>query len=303
MQLPAHMENVLPEIQRWRAQGLAGVLVTLVAIDGSSPRRLGAQMAVSAAGQSAGSITGGCLEAAILAEAKAVLAERKNRCVRYGKGSRYIDIRLPCGSGLDLYFDQGLRDELLDQAVAHQARRLPFALRTDLATGDSELVPLAPGDEPPVSALEAEKAFVRCYQPTPRLLIAGAEPMTACVAGLARTLGLGVEVLTPEIAASRPALDIDRWTAAVLLFHEHEKELELLQALLRSDGFYIGAMGSTKTQQSRLDTLAALGHGPEQLQRIRGPVGLIPGAKTPNELAISVLAQVISEAMNRGMAV
>jgi xanthine dehydrogenase accessory factor len=97
------------------------------------------------------------------------------------------------------------------------------------------------------------------------------------------------------------ALNIDRWTTAVVLFHAHEKELPLLQVLLRSERFFTSAMGGAKTQQARIETLAALGHGAAELERIRGPIGLIPGAKTPSELAISVLAQLMSEAMRRGM--
>lgn len=102
-------ENVLPAFVAWRKQDRRAALVTIVGIEGASPRPLGAQMAVTAEGQSVGYLSGGCLEAAVIEEAKISLREGENRLVRYGKGSRYFDVRLPCGSGFDIYIDQVYR--------------------------------------------------------------------------------------------------------------------------------------------------------------------------------------------------
>lgn len=99
------VENVLPRLLDWRRRGLRTALATLVAIDGSFPRALGAQMAIAEDGSAAGYISGGCLEGALISEAQDAMAEHKNRLVRYGKGSKYFDIVLPCGgSGAARFF-------------------------------------------------------------------------------------------------------------------------------------------------------------------------------------------------------
>ena len=97
----AYRDNVLPDLAEWTGRGERCALVTLVGVDGNAPRAEGAQMAVSESGEWAGYISGGCLEAAIALEAQAAIKAGKPRLLRYGKGSPYFDIQLPCGSGLD----------------------------------------------------------------------------------------------------------------------------------------------------------------------------------------------------------
>jgi xanthine dehydrogenase accessory factor len=98
-------ENVIPYLVAYRRVGLGCVLVTLVNVEGSSPRRVGSQMAVAADGTVVGMISSGCAEAAIVAEAMSALHEGRVRTVRYGTGSPYMDVVLPCGSGIDVHFD------------------------------------------------------------------------------------------------------------------------------------------------------------------------------------------------------
>ncbi len=135
----AYRENVIPDLASWSSKGERCALVTLVGVDGNSPRAEGAQMAVSETGQWSGYISGGCLEAAIALEAVAAIKAGKPRLLRYGKGSPYLDIRLPCGSGLDVFI-QPMRDAALIEDMSERLeRREPFALRIDLATGACQL--------------------------------------------------------------------------------------------------------------------------------------------------------------------
>jgi xanthine dehydrogenase accessory factor len=96
---PEFTETVLPALARWAASGMRTALVSLAGIDGGAPRPIGAQMAVAEDGRAVGYISGGCLEGALIAEARVAMAEGHNRLVRYGAGSPYIDVRLPCGGG------------------------------------------------------------------------------------------------------------------------------------------------------------------------------------------------------------
>lgn len=133
-------ENVLPQLRGWLRQGLRATLVTLVGIEGSSPRRLGAQMAVAEDGNAAGHISGGCLEGALIAEAQVAMRERVNRLTRYGKGSKYIDIVLPCGSAFDIYFDQDPPCSVIERACAELEARRSVALAMNFRTGETRLI-------------------------------------------------------------------------------------------------------------------------------------------------------------------
>lgn len=300
-----YAENVLPWLREWRAAGMRTALVTLVGIDGSAPRPLGSQMAVSENGDAVGNITGGCAEAAIIAEARAAIRAGEGRCVRYGTGSPYIDVKLPCGSGIDVCFDVTLTDEALDRLLTAQRLRQPAALRIDLEARRSMALP-APATAP------AGASFVREYLPVTRLVLAGKGPIVPILARLAVAADFEAVALSPERdtlaltaqhardarhLASPESFDypgFDRWTAFVSLFHEHEWEPPILAQALASPCFYVGALGSRRTAAARLELLRAHGVGAAALARLHGPVGLDLGARNPPEIAVAILAEIIA---------
>jgi xanthine dehydrogenase accessory factor len=160
---------------------------------------------------------------------------------------------------------------------------------------------------------------VRGYAPRLRLVIAGAGPAVVLLAQLAHAMDIEVRILTPEAAIAGEArfrgfaaqelvagkapddLGLDAWTAAVLLFHDHAWELPFLQIFLGSPCFYLGAVGSRKTHEARQAALAGIGASPAASARLRGPAGLIPKAKQPRELAVSILAEIVLEAKEKGL--
>ncbi|GGX57242.1 XdhC family protein [Saccharospirillum salsuginis] len=317
VEAPDDVDNVLPTAADWLDAGESVVLVTLVGIDGSSPRPLGAQMAVTGSGQACGFISNGCLEREIIDRAHRVLARGENECVRYGKGSPYIDIVLPCGSGLDLYFDQSMDPALIRQARDRLQQRQPVAIETDLDRGHSRLTTVG-GSSPSDVSRSDGRTFVRHYPPALRLLLCGEGPALRACARLAHTSGFEVQVHTPEAASlaalARDGLPVirmrhrgdpvelktDAWTAAVVLFHDHDGEPELLARLLDSPVFYIGAQGSQRTHASRVEALRLAGFDDRDIVRIHGPMGLIPRSKNPTTLAVSTLAEVLHHAQQRG---
>ena len=131
----AYRDNVLPDLATWSERGERCALVTLVGVDGNAPRAEGAQMAVSERGQWAGYISGGCLEQAIALEAVQAIKAGKPRLLRYGKGSPYFDIQLPCGSGLDVLVEPFENEGLIREMRGRMERREPFALRIGLESG------------------------------------------------------------------------------------------------------------------------------------------------------------------------
>ncbi|WP_439628828.1 XdhC family protein [Shinella sp.] len=277
-----------------RRRGERIAIVTLVQIEGSSPRPLGAQMAVSESGHWTGYLSGGCIERAVVTEAIAAIQEGESRRVRYGRGSKYFDIQLPCGSAIELVFDVSIADDDLVAIDARLHRRLPAIMHVPSLTDDDG------------------ETLTRIYAPRTRLIIAGIGPSAVQLARLSLLTGFevvlyspdretreevlktsGVEVVPIPGPASLPTIHADRHTAIAVMFHDHEWETNLLPPILETDAFYVGAMRSRKTHQRRLDILGRFGVAPEKLGRIRGPAGLFESGKSASSIALSILAEIM----------
>lgn len=289
--------SILSLLVEGAASGIEGVLVTLTGIEGASSRGIGAQMAVLADGRSAGSFSGGCIEAAVIAEAMDTLGQGHGRTVRYGVGSPYLDIRLPCGGGIDLLFtpcpDAAILARVLTRLDGRKAASL-FISEAGIVLSDT------PG----------ASGFLRSYAPQLRLVALGhGEDLTALLR-LARAFGLAVEAFAPASdrhAAAEPGVtplhsrttlpDLvgDPWTAFVFLFHDHDWEELLLPHALAQDGFYHGAVGSARTHRARLAGLAAMGVTQGRLDTLRGGIGLIPATRDPATLALSILGELVQD--------
>lgn len=316
-------EDMLPLISGWQAEGLRTALVTLVTINGPGPRPLGAQMAVAEDGRYAGYLSGGCLERSVVSEAVAAICARCNRLVRYGGKDGYFDLALPCGSEVEIYVDQGLPAAILAELVHLRAGRSAVVLRTNLVSGAHHVSALVGGLGAVAAGATSQRdgqELVRVYRPQPRLLLIGASPVAIGLARVAAVSGLAVDVLTPSremvgellghgIAArvfdprhGIPADALpDAWSASVLAFHEHDAEPALLRELLAAPGFYVGALGSRDVHARRVAALGALGVSAEDKARLKGPIGLIPGAKTQVALALGVLTEIVAEARRCGV--
>ena len=291
-------------LARARALGIPGALITLSAIDGGAPKALGTLMAVLADGRHLGHVSGGCVEQAIAAEFAPLIADGKDQTFRFGRGSRFIDIRFPCGGGVDLMLHAQPSDELLTAALTHFERRDAFAIAFDPERS------LAALTDSPASTGWHDGVFVRRYQPRTRLLLVGRGPEFEVMARVSAAAEFDLRLATPDESSalalaslgapieilttpSQPfELPIDPWTATVLLFHEHEWENAILARAATAGGFYVGAMGSVKTHALRRARLAAIGLPQDAVDRIRGPIGLIDRARDPGMLALSVLSEI-----------
>ncbi len=303
----AYRDNVLPDLAEWTGRGERCALVTLVGVDGNAPRAEGAQMAVSESGEWAGYISGGCLEAAIALEAQAAIKAGKPRLLRYGKGSPYFDIQLPCGSGLDVLVEPFENACLIKEMRARMERREPFALKIDFDNGAAGIQGVSGDGE---KSHPEGKGFVRVYTPPLRCLIVGASPIAVKLAELSASTGFETHFYAPDVE-NLPALPAevrthrllpstrfpaDRWTAAVLAFHDHEKELPVFSQLLKGPCFFISAIGSRKAHSARQAALEAAGLSPAEIARIQSPAGLVPELKSAPLVAVSILAQVVAAA-------
>lgn len=275
----------------------AFALATITGIEGASYRPLGASMVIEASGRSWGNLSAGCLERDLILRAQSAMATGQAVALRYGLGSEFIDIRLPCGGGLDIVILPNPDRALLADARARLEQRQSVDL--DL---------LALGQVPAPGAQSLRLTIL----PRLRFLVLGKGPEAACFARLASQAGYPTEFYSTDagtldaagfgqpLGMDWPAgLAIDARSAVTLFFHDHDREPDLLETALSSPAFYIGAQGSLRVHRARCDELARRGLGQSQIDRIAAPFGLIPSARDPRTLAVSVLADVLARAQCR----
>jgi LAO/AO transport system ATPase len=324
-------DELFRQLQDWHAVGKGVALATVVRTWGSSPRPAGSHLAVEEGGAFAGSVSGGCIEGAVVSEAQAIIGGGKPRLLEFGvSDERAWEVGLACGGRIQVYVERVTDFGLLGRLLAERASSHPVALVTRLSDGLKALVrdedaagDLALDDDSVAAArrlLRADKSglievageslFVRSHAPASRLLIVGAVHITQALARMAAMAGFAVTVIDPrrawataerfpgvalshewpdEALAQRPP---DCNTAVVTLSHDPKLDDPALIAALKSKAFYIGALGSTRTHAKRVERLTAAGLA-AAIPRIHAPVGLDLGGRSPAEIAVSVLAQVI----------
>lgn len=339
------MRELLADVDRWRAAGDAVAIATVVSTWGSAPRREGARMAVSAAGAMAGSVSGGCVEGALVEEAQAVLRSGRPRLVRYGVADEAAwAVGLACGGRIEV-FVAPLRAEIYAaerEALAsdHAVAVATVVAGTDALLGRALLVSSqgetrgsieaaldAPARAAAALALRDGRCrrvaaapvelFVEPLLPAPTLVIVGGVHVAVTLASLAHSLGFRVVLVDPRGAfATRerfPQVDriVDAWpdealaalglsasSAVAVLSHDPKLDDPALRVALGSPAFYVGALGSARTQAKRRARLSKAGVPAEQLGRIHGPIGLDLGGRAPEEIALAVMAEVVA-ARNR----
>lgn len=262
-----------PDHAALRAACAPGVaLCTIVGIDGSFSRRRGAQIAVRPDGSVVGDLADTCLERQLASDVRSAAGPQVSR---FGKGSPIIDFRLPCGGGLDILIDPSPNRAAIRCATDDLAARKPASL------------PL------PDNPLLADRRYV----PSLRICAIGEGAELDSLATIGAAAGIEIEtVVKRRLSLGRPPkLEIpDRWTAIVLLFHDHEWEAPLLAHALQSDAFYIGAQGGKIARVERTELLRRDGFDDVQLARVKSPIGQMSGSRTPQTLALSILSDVLS---------
>jgi xanthine dehydrogenase accessory factor len=246
-------------------------LCTIVRIEGSFSRRNGAQLAILPGGKVVGTLSDGCLEQQLARDSQTLTGPEVRR---YGSGSSQIDFRLPCGGGLDILVDPAPDRAACAAALASLRRRRPASLALP------------------------ENLPERTYIPPLRILAFGEGPELAALGKLACAAGVEAETVEKSsLALGRPSGrgDFDAWTAVVLLFHDHEWELALLEEMLAGDAFYIGAQGGAQARGARIQALQRRGFDEGAIERIRSPIGVPTGSRTPQMLALSVLTEIVHE--------
>jgi xanthine dehydrogenase accessory factor len=304
-------QQVLTQLVSWLDTGRRAWLCTIVETFGSSPRPVGSLLACCEDGRYVGSLSGGCVEDN-LREAlfKGELATDRPALMRYGVTVEdVLKLGLPCGGSLEVLIEPltPAQAPLYAELAAKVARRELIRRNVDITSGACTLAP-ATAHAPLV---HAGGTLIHTYGPSFQLLLIGAVQVAWYLAEMAQTLDFQVEVCDPrqELVANAPLKTIpvvaampddwlrgkllDQHTAVIALCHDPRiDDMALLEAL-PSQAFYVGAMGSSRTSAKRRERLVALDISAEQLARLRAPVGLDLGSKTPPEIAIAILAELI----------
>jgi xanthine dehydrogenase accessory factor len=298
-------------IARWRASGDRIALATVVATRRSAPRPVGSKLAVSEGGQLVGSVSGGCVESDVAVQAAEVIAEGRPRLLTYGIDDEQAwSVGLPCGGEIDVFVER-LEGELpgpVEPAVV-------LTVLEGERVGERQLVPLDAIEPGPsrVLELDGETVFAEVFAPPPRLVVVGATDTAEELCRAAKALGWQTAVADPrpalvtrerlpspdELVTAWPDEALERLapgpdTAVVVLTHEERLDVPALTTALRSEAFYVGAIGSRRTQGRRRERLLDAGLAAEELERLSGPAGLDLCAHTPSETAVSILAEVLA---------
>ena len=300
--------QVLKAAVDWTAQGHRAVLGTIVRTWGSAPRPVGSNVVIRDDGLVMGSVSGGCIEDDLIARVRAQgVAAQAPELIRYGVSAEEATrFGLPCGGTIELLLepvaDHSRLPELLARLEAGRATRR-IVSRT---SGEVLLEDASGTDELQLD----EERLVAVFGPSWRMLVIGAGQLSQYLAGMAGSLGYAVTVCDPreEYADTWPAalgalvrtmpddtvqaFRPDRHTAIIALTHDPKlDDLALLEAL-RSQAFYVGAIGSFANQRKRRERLIEhFEMTPQELDRLHGPVGIKNGARTPPEIAVSILAE------------
>lgn len=314
----------------WHREGRGAALATVLETWGSAPRQAGSQLVVSGAGEMMGSVSGGCVEGAVVSEALEALADGRPRILTFGVSDETaFAVGLACGGTIRVLVEpvgpaaEALPEGLLADLVAARAALRAVALVVRPAGWVRELV--GEGADAAVAArlrsdrsgMEEDGRFIGVHNPPLRLIVVGAVHIAQPLLTIARTCGYACTLIDPRAAfgsADRfpgetilddwpddalASLAPDARTAVVTLTHDPKLDDPALRFALRAPVFYIGALGSKKTHGKRVERFVAAGYSEAEISRIRAPVGLDIGAKFPAEIAVSVMAQ-ITQVLRQG---
>jgi len=284
---------------------VSGVVALVIRTEGPSYRSVGASMIFADDGSRIGSLSSGCIEADLALHAEKTRADNAPRRITYGKGSPYVDIQLPCGGGLEiLLLPQPIAGELaLIAKVVTERQPVNLSIAMDSGQITESTLPqtgIAGGN------------FALHLTPPLRFVVFGKGPEATAFARLVQSLGYHGALISPDLETlSIPVVQgwdmfeirspscpedvtLDERTAVLFFFHDHEWEAPILSEFLDHETFYIGCQGSRQSSETRLAELDKLGVSPADIEKVRGPIGLIPSVRDSSTLAVSVLAEILA---------
>jgi xanthine dehydrogenase accessory factor len=323
----AETHDVLEAARTWLDTDGRIALATVVGTWGSAPVGVGGQMVVAADGRFEGSVSGGCVEGEVISEAEDILASGKPKTMEFGVADETAwQVGLPCGGQIKVFIERLERTNglpLIQRALEARTERTGLLVRTRLSDGAHELFSRgdASADQAVRKGLESGESellatadgevFLHAMVPPARILIIGATHIGQILAQLVKIAGYEVIVIDPRTAFAAearfpgirldtewpqdtlPKIGLDPYTAVVALAHVGHIDDEALKLAMRSPCFYVGALGSRRNHAKRVQRLAEAGFGKDEIARIHSPIGINIGAQSPQEIALSIMAELV----------
>jgi xanthine dehydrogenase accessory factor len=319
------LENMPERALDWYRAGRGAVLATVVETWGSAPRPVGSQLVISGEGEMEGSVSGGCVEGAVVVEAMDAVESGEAKMLEFGvSDDEAFAVGLACGGRIRVWVEpvgSALPEPLLAELVAARAARQPVAYVVNAGSGERKLE----GREAWPERFRADRSgmeedgetFVHVHNPPLRMVVVGAVHIAQALVPMARMAGYDVSLVDPRPAFAQEtrfpgeaviedwpdeALDeigLDARTAVVTLTHDPKLDDPAISRALRSEIFYLGCLGSSRTHAKRVARLSEAGFSDEEIAKIHAPVGLDIGARGPAEIAVSILAEV-TQRLRRG---
>ena len=336
------MRDILTDIEKWIEARESIALATVIQTWGSAPRKVGSKMAFTLSGKITGSVSGGCVENAVVEAGIESLKTKYPKLLHFGVADETAwEVGLACGGSIDIFVEplntelfKSLRFVLIDEqsailitVVKESDERLGREIlvhEDGSATGtisdelNEQIMNLAKeilhqGESRRVMLNDDVEVFLEVILPPPTLIAVGGVHITIALMVLAKTLGYRTVVVDPRTAFGSeerfPNVDllIQKWpqeafqeipltrsTAVAMLTHDPKLDDPALKIALPSPAFYVGALGSKTTQAKRRQRLLDEGLMEAQLNRLHGPIGLDIGAGTPEEIAMSIMAEIVA---------
>lgn len=302
----------------WHRAGRGVAIATVVQTWGSAPRPVGSQLVIDADGAMEGSVSGGCVEGAVITDAIDAIADGQQRLLSFGvSDDEAFAVGLACGGEIKVLVEPVgpvLPVEILERLTDARAAATPVVYVTDIVKSRPRLQAASTYPDrqrSDLSGIEPDgRTFVAVHNPPLRMVIIGAVHIAQHLVGMARACGYRPTVIDPRPAFASDArfpgetivddwpdealraLKIDARTAVVTLTHDPKLDDPAIVTVLESDAFYLGCLGSTRTHAKRVARLKDVGFTDADLGRIHAPVGLDLGGRQPAEIAVSIMAQV-----------
>lgn len=319
------MEQIPELALDWHRAGRGVALATVVETWGSAPRPVGSQLVIDAGGAMEGSVSGGCVEGAVVVEALEAIADGAPRLLEYGvSDDEAFAVGLACGGRIRVMVEPVgpvLPEALLAELVAARAEKRPVAYVTGLSAPAPRLA--GPKAYPARFRLDRSgveedgETFVAVHNPPLRMAIIGGVHIAQMLVPMARACGHEPVIVDPRPAFGSPErfagvtildgwpdealgdLGLDTRSSVVTLTHDPKLDDPAIRAALGSDVYYLGCLGSGRTHAKRVARLEEAGFGAGDIARIHAPVGLDIGGRSPGEIAVSIMAQV-TRALRQG---
>jgi xanthine dehydrogenase accessory factor len=311
--------------RRWLDRFGTIALATVIRTWGSSPVPVGGQLVVGPEERFEGSVSGGCVEAAVITEAAEVMQTGRPKVLAYGIGDETAwRVGLPCGGRIEIFVERLSAEDAsyLDAVIAARVTRSLLVVETDLASGrrvyggdlaahDAETAGRLSRGDCVLAEGPDGRLFLQALVAPVHMILVGAGHVAQVLADLAQRVGYQATVIDPRTAfasesrfrgvplrqdwpeTALPALGLDSRTAVIALAHDARLDDETLPLAVRSPAFYVGALGSRRTHEKRMARLRHAGLTEAEIARIDAPVGLPIGARGPAEIAVSILGAVI----------